>query len=188
MNVVRGSAEQSNTSVLFGGKLILKLFRRLERGPNPDFEIGRYLTEESKFEAIPALAGAIEYAAPAQERCTLAMIQELVPNQGDGWKMTLDELGRYYEQCATLGTSPKRIEGTGSSLLQSSNEDIPAAVRERVGLYIDAAAALGRRTAQMHRALAASTENAAFQPEPLTTQDAAGAGDGAARACTQRVQ
>ena len=127
LKVARGSAEQSNTSILFGGKLILKLFRRLERGPNPDFEIGRYLTEESRFDAIPALAGAIEYAAPAQERSTLAMLQELIPNQGDGWKMTLDELGRYYEQCATLRSSPEEVEAPdGGSLIELSDKDIPA--------------------------------------------------------------
>ena len=67
LKVSRGSAEQSNTSVLFGGKFILKLFRRIEQGPNPDFEIGRYLTEGNRFEGIPALAGGIEYAAPALE-------------------------------------------------------------------------------------------------------------------------
>ncbi len=169
--VTRGSAEQSNTSILFGSKLILKLFRRLERGPNPDFEIGRQLTEAGSFDAIPALAGAIEYAAPAAERSTLAMMQELVPNQGDGWKMTLDELGRFYEHCATMRTSPEELEAADGSLLELSGAEIPASVREKVGLYLDSAAALGRRTAQMHLTLAAPTGNPAFQPEPLTPED-----------------
>ncbi|MCL5743691.1 MAG: maltose alpha-D-glucosyltransferase [Acidobacteria bacterium] len=172
VKVTRSSAEQSNTSILFDGKLILKLFRRLERGPNPDFEIGRYLTEDRKFDAIPLLTGAIEYTAPAQERSTLAMMQELIPNQGDGWKMTLDELGRYYEQCATERTSPDDIETSDAdSLIELSAKDIPPSVEEKVGLYLDAAAALGRRTAQMHLALAVPTENSAFQPEPFTPED-----------------
>jgi maltose alpha-D-glucosyltransferase / alpha-amylase len=172
MKVVRGSAEQSNTSILFGGRLILKLFRRLEHGPNPDFEIGRYLTEHSSFEGIPALAGGIEYGASAGERSTLAMMQELVPNQGDGWKMTLDELSRYYEQCATLRDAHEAhgASDTGT-LIALSAEEIPHSVRQRIGLYIDSAAALGRRTAQMHLALGASTEDAAFRPEPLTAAD-----------------
>jgi len=77
LEVVRGSAEQSNTSILYGDRLILKLFRRLEPGPNPDFEIGRYLTERAGFERIPKLAGAIEYAPDGQEASTLAILQAL---------------------------------------------------------------------------------------------------------------
>ncbi len=172
LKVVRGSAEQSNTSILFGGELILKLFRKIERGPNPDFEIGRYLTEQAGFAAIPALLGAIEYSAPDAERSTLAMLQELVPNQGDGWTMTLDELGRYYEQCALVRPSAEEFEASrNGSILELSESDTPPAVRERVGLYIDAAARLGRRTAEMHLALAAPTEDPAFHAELLAPAD-----------------
>ena len=99
------------------------------------------------------------------------MLQELVPNQGDGWKMTLDELGRYYEQCATLGPSEEPPDGSRGSLFERSAEDISDTVREKVGLYIDSAAALGRRTAQMHLALSAPTDDPAFRPEPLTADD-----------------
>jgi maltose alpha-D-glucosyltransferase/alpha-amylase len=175
LKVFRGSAEQSNTSILFGGHLILKLFRRLERGPNPDFEIGRYLTETRSFDAIPSLTGAIEYATAASERITLAMMQALVPNQGDGWKVTLDELGRYYEQCATLRHSPDDVEAPADgSPFELSANPIPASVRERVGFYLDSAMTLGRRTAQMHLALSAPTANAAFRPEPVTPEDLRG--------------
>jgi maltose alpha-D-glucosyltransferase/alpha-amylase len=172
LKVVRGSAEQSNTSILFGGKLILKLFRRLELGPNPDFEIGRYLTEQSKFEGIPTLAGAIEYTGSGGERSTVSMMQELIPNQGDGWKMTLDELGRYYETCATLRTAPDDLDAARiGTLADLSAHEIPIAARERIGLYLDSAAALGRRTAQMHLALGAPTEDPAFRPEPVNADD-----------------
>jgi maltose alpha-D-glucosyltransferase/alpha-amylase len=175
IKVTRGSAEQSNTSILFGGRLILKLFRRLEKGPNPDFEIGRYLTETRTFDAIPALTGAMEYAAPANDHITLAMMQELIPNQGDGWKTTLDELGRYYEHCATLGNSPDDLHvAEAGSVLELSGAAVPDPVRERVGLYLDSAGALGRRTAQMHLALGAPTEDPAFRPEPLTQEDIRG--------------
>ena len=92
LKVSRSGAEQSNTSVIFGGRLIMKLFRRVERGPNPDFEIGRFLTEEARFPNIPALAGGIEYVRTDGEKSTIAMVQRMVANQGDGWKMTLEEL------------------------------------------------------------------------------------------------
>jgi len=59
--IVRSAAEQSNTSVRFGKRLILKMFRRVEPGPNPDVEIGEYLTERH-FARVPPLVGSISYA------------------------------------------------------------------------------------------------------------------------------
>ena len=57
--VFRG--EQSNTSVVFGDRFVMKLIRKLDVGPNPDIEIGRYLTEKTGFPNIAALVGAFDY-------------------------------------------------------------------------------------------------------------------------------
>ena len=104
LQVRRSSAEQSNTSILFGDRFILKLFRRQEPGVNPDAEIGQYLTEKTNFDRIPPFAGSIEAdgLAAKSKLATLAMLQGLVANEGDGWKWTLEELDRYYETCAPL--------------------------------------------------------------------------------------
>jgi maltose alpha-D-glucosyltransferase / alpha-amylase len=167
----RGSAEQSNTSILFGDKLIMKLFRRQQAGPNPDTEIGRYLTEQTHFTHIAPFGGAIEYMREGQETSTLAMLQGLVSNEGDGWQWTLEELDRYYEASAaenfTLGVVP---DGP-ASLLQLSQGSETEFAREHVGTYLDAAALLGRRTAEMHLALASPTHDPAFKPEPLNSKD-----------------
>ncbi|MGI4756851.1 MAG: maltose alpha-D-glucosyltransferase [Janthinobacterium lividum] len=89
----RGSAEQSNTSLLYDGKLILKLFRRLQTGENPDAEIGRFLTETAHFEHIAPFAGELLYTAPKTgEVTTLGLLQGLVANQGDGWDWTLQSI------------------------------------------------------------------------------------------------
>ena len=167
----RGSAEQSNTSILFGNKLIMKLFRRQQIGENPDTEIGRYLTESSLFTHIAPFGGSIEYVRKGQERSTLAMLQGLVTNEGDGWQWTLDELDRYYEDSAAKNFSQSFTEGQATKLgaISQSRENLPA--REHVGSYLDAAALLGRRTAEMHLALATPTTDAAFAPEPLTAAD-----------------
>jgi maltose alpha-D-glucosyltransferase/alpha-amylase len=167
----RGSAEQSNTSIIFGNKLIMKLFRRQQPGPNPDTEIGRYITESTHFTHIAPFAGSIEYLREGQEPSTLAMLQGLVSNEGDGWQWTLEELDRYYEASAARNFSqPGTAEGPVSLLRLSQAQETEFA-REHVGTYLDAAALLGRRTAEMHLALASPTPDPAFLPEALNSRD-----------------
>jgi maltose alpha-D-glucosyltransferase/alpha-amylase len=151
------SAEQSNTSAIFGDRLIMKLFRRQQPGRNPDVEIGRFLTEETKFENIPPFGGSIEVRRANEEPSTVALLQGLVQNEGDGWQWTLDELDRYYESTAFLRTAATRSEDPAEP------SDVHPDARQYAGLYLDAAATLGRRTAEMHLALA-SGRDAAFSP------------------------
>jgi maltose alpha-D-glucosyltransferase/alpha-amylase len=164
-----GSAEQSNTSILYGKQLILKLFRRLQPGENPDTEIGRFLTEVAHFPRIAPFLGDITLTSPTAESTTLAMLQGLVVNEGDGWQWTLDELGRFYDSCANCPV-PNDL-GTAPSFLADSS--MPDLAREHAGLYLDAAALLGRRTAEMHLALATPTDDAAFTADPFTAEDLA---------------
>ncbi|HET6217037.1 MAG TPA: maltose alpha-D-glucosyltransferase [Acidobacteriaceae bacterium] len=167
----RGSAEQSNTSILFGDKLIMKLFRRQQSGPNPDTEIGRYITESTHFSHIAPFEGSIEYSRKGQEPSTLAMLQGLVSNEGDGWQWTLEELDRYYEASAAENFAQGAIPDGPTNLLQLSTAQETAFAREHVASYLDAAALLGRRTAEMHLALASPTHDPAFMPEPLNSMD-----------------
>jgi maltose alpha-D-glucosyltransferase/alpha-amylase len=166
-----GSAEQSNTSILYDQKLILKLFRRLQPGENPDTEIGRFLTEVAHFPRIAPFLGDIRgQSSPDAEPTTLAMLQGLVENEGDGWQFTLDELARYYESVATC-PPPKNTGSAPTFLEDPSTAHLSDEIREHAGLYLDAAALLGRRTAEMHLALATPTDNTAFTPEPFTAED-----------------
>jgi maltose alpha-D-glucosyltransferase/alpha-amylase len=169
--VRRSSAEQSNTSILYGDRFILKLFRHQESGVNPDVEIGRFLTEQTSFSCIPPFAGSIEYAPnSAAGPSTLAILQGLVANEGDGWKWTLEELERYCETCATIAF-PETSEGKTETSFELSERPPSELARDHVGIYLDLAATLGRRTAEMHLALASSANDPAFAPEPLTGQD-----------------
>src|SRR5207253_2070527 len=85
--IMRG--EQSNTSIRFGNALILKLFRRLQFGPNPDVEIGWFLTERTAFRATPPVVGSLTYVTAGGEEASLAMLQQFEPNRGDAWTTTL---------------------------------------------------------------------------------------------------
>jgi maltose alpha-D-glucosyltransferase/alpha-amylase len=168
LRIWRLSAEQSNTSIVYGSRLILKLFRRLEEGINPDYEIGRYLTEKMGFSRVPAIAGALEYGGPNTPPTTLGLLQALVESQADGWAHATDEVGRFYEHVETRRPPAFRRAATYSALL---SRDVPKAVQDVMGGYLEAAGVLGRRTAEMHLALAADTSDPAFAPEPFTPMD-----------------
>jgi predicted trehalose synthase len=76
--------EQSNTSIIYNDVLVLKIFRRIYIYMNPDYEISRFLTERMKFKNSPAYMGSISVTL-TEGNITLALMQELVPNQGDAW-------------------------------------------------------------------------------------------------------
>lgn len=164
-----GSAEQSNSTVFFGDRLILKVFRRLEPGLNPDFEIGRFLTEQAHFDRIPPTAGAIEYVRQGEPPATVAILQRLVLNQGSGWEHALDGLGRYYEDVANRSDMPPEFGPV--SLLDLAATEPPATVVERLGAALQDAATLGRRTAELHLALASDDHDPDFAPLPMTAED-----------------
>jgi maltose alpha-D-glucosyltransferase/alpha-amylase len=169
--VRRLSGEQSNTSVIFGDRFILKLFRRLESGAQPDCEITRYLTEQQDFAGVPPFGGALEYHSTDVPTATLAMVQRLVPNQGDGWRFMQEELGRFQERALTL-SAPEALGAQGvDGWLEIADTGLSAHMDELLGISDDAAGALGRRTAELHRALATQTDDAAFSPEPMIHDD-----------------
>jgi maltose alpha-D-glucosyltransferase/alpha-amylase len=147
--------EQSNTAVFFGNRLFLKAYRRLRDGVNPELEMGRFLTEKSPYAHIAPVVGAIEYvpAGGGAEPVTLAIMQRFVENQGDLWTITLEHLGR-------LLTGPQRGP-------QADAENAAA------GFHLGRMALLGRRVAELHRALARETGDPLFDPEPVSREDIA---------------
>jgi maltose alpha-D-glucosyltransferase/alpha-amylase len=150
--IQRAPATSSNTLVFYDGRLLLKLFRRLEAGINPDFEIGRFLTEQHPFDRVPAMAGSLVYEpANNAEPFTLAILQAVAPNRGDGWRHALHELDHYFQRVGAGSADPSD--------------------RATIGDYLQAAGVLGRRTAELHAALADPKGGPAFAPEPMTDAD-----------------
>jgi maltose alpha-D-glucosyltransferase/alpha-amylase len=145
-------AQGSNTTVRLGERLFLKVYRRLHAGVNPELEMGRFLTETARFPNVVPLAGAIEYAAADGTSMTLALLQGYVENQGDGWSYTLDYLERFLDNRRTA-------------------PEPPAEAAELHGGYAAILRTLGRRTAELHRALATPSGDKAFDPEPIEHGD-----------------
>jgi maltose alpha-D-glucosyltransferase / alpha-amylase len=161
-------AEQTNTSVVFGKQYILKLVRRLEKGTNPDLEIGRFLTEQG-CDFIPQVAGAIEHRKRKGEPTTLAILQGFVPNQGDAWSYTLDVLKHYFERVAVERSAVEGLSIPGKLLPEPPEEEIPTSVYEAIGPYMETARLLGQRTGNLHRLLASEREDPLFTPETFST-------------------
>ena len=161
-----GSAEQSNTNLIFGELATLKLFRRLSPGENPEVEMTRFLTETAHFQHIPAYLGDLHRAS---DRGTVAFLQAFAVNEGDGWEWTLEQLAQYYDSVAGL-PAPYSV---GAPAALGSSYEVPDEAREHAGLYLEAARLLGRRTAELHVALTTPTSDAAFEAEPFTREDLA---------------
>ncbi|MCA1727757.1 MAG: putative maltokinase, partial [Actinobacteria bacterium] len=162
-------AEQSNTSLVFGDRLILKFFRRMEEGVNPDLEVSRFLSETVAFPHVAPVAGSIEYRRGKSEPATVAIVQKYVPNEGDAWSFTLDSAAQYLEEVVTRRPDRESPLVERPRLLDLAREEPPEIARATIGSYLDSARLLGRRTAEMHLALASSTEDPAFAPEPFTS-------------------
>ena len=151
------SAEQSNSSMLFGNKLFLKLYRKLEDGVNPDVEVTRFLSERGQFTGVPAFGGAIEYHRNRSEPTVVCLLQSAVQNEGDAWALTLGSVGRFYERVLARKADLQNQSAASGALLD-----------ELIGgIYPEKAKLLGQRTGEMHQALASTSDDPAFAPEPF---------------------
>lgn len=166
-----GPATSSNSLVFYGKRMLLKLFRRSTEGVNPDFEIGRFLTERGEFRRVPRMAGALEYHRDGEEPTTLAIVQETMTHRGDGWEHALDVLGRYYERVEARPEGLEVPQADRRSLVELSELSPPPLAREAIGGYLHVATILGRQTAELHTALAGDFVDPAFAPEPLGPDD-----------------
>jgi maltose alpha-D-glucosyltransferase / alpha-amylase len=160
-------AEQSNTSIRFGNCLVLKLFRKLEPGINPDLEIGQFLTEQTTFRHFPRVAGSLEVRRKGQEPLTLGILQEFIANEGDAWSYTLDALGRYFDRALTSWGQRGPVPVPEGSLLDLVDRGPAPEVLEAIGTYLPIVELLGERTAELHIALASGTGKD-FAPEPFS--------------------
>jgi maltose alpha-D-glucosyltransferase/alpha-amylase len=129
-----GSSEQSNTSIVFGEHAIFKLYRRVEEGTNPDVELGRQLTARGFAHTAPLL-GALEYRAGKRESMTVASLQTFVPNQGDAWQYTLDELERFFDRAASARGALNAADASPPTFAEGERE-LPGVVVDTIGAAV----------------------------------------------------
>jgi maltose alpha-D-glucosyltransferase/alpha-amylase len=144
--------EQSNSTALVDNDYVVKVYRKLESGINPEIEIGRFLTDVAGFANTPALLGSVELIED-EKKSAVAIVHSFVENQGDAWTVTSAYLDRFVDEQRLLAASDHPGE---------SEEQIP---------YLRYMSQIGRRVAEMHLALAGSDEFADFAPEPTRPAD-----------------
>ncbi len=157
-------SEHSNASIALGDRMIVKLFRRLENGESPDLEIGRFMAERISFANSPPLIGSIDYRTAQSGPHTVAVLHGYVANQGDAWEYSHSELSRYFERAATREVFVAEPNPVLSEMMGVDAPDDEAS--RMIGAYLEAARLMGRRTAELHLALASRPDDREFAPEP----------------------
>ncbi len=161
-------AEQSNSSIVYGDRFILKLFRHVQAGANPDLEIGRFLTESTDFRNTPPVAGFVEHRAGDGTKSTVAVLHGFVQNEGDAWQHTLDSLGRYFERALAEYRDTTSFPVLTGHPLALAGQEFDRAVNDLMRNYLEDARLIGQRTAELHAALSTDAEDPDFSPEPMT--------------------
>jgi len=163
--------QTQNATLKFADRFVLKFFRRLEEGVSPEIEVGRFIGARAS-ELVPSVAGDLEYRTGRSERQTLAVLQYFVQHEGTMWTHAREELRRFYERALTQGRDMPMPAAPTRPLLEMAFESPSTTeVGDLIGAYRDVGGLLGRRTAELHLALASAPEDPAFAPEPFSSFD-----------------
>ncbi len=158
--------DQSNVSVILGDVAMLKMYRRLREGEQPEIEVSRFLTEVGGFKNTPPFFGSAEYRPSDAPQMGFAAIFGFVRNQGDAWNVILDTLERHVDEFAFLPHEESVASVPADASLSDASESA-------FPYPLNMGAILGKRTGEMHAAFAAPTDDPAFAAEPLGASNVA---------------
>ncbi len=163
------ATHSDRTVSAFGSRLLLKLYRKLEQGPSLEQEALRHLAAVGFDRVLHPLA-VFEYKQSATETSTILVAERLVSNQGNAWDYTLDELGRYYER-ALIARKEVLNVCEDATMFDLIGEKPSHHLADIIGGHLQTAALLGRRTAELHLALANDEDDPNFQTQIMKTSD-----------------
>jgi maltose alpha-D-glucosyltransferase/alpha-amylase len=158
--IFRLSAEQSNSSLIVGNKIIMKIIRKVMEGINPEVEMVRYLTENGYANTPPLLGEIARFDHATGGSHSMIVAQAFVHNQGDAWQYTLNYLNRF-------------VDDVGAGNRDKGDE------AEQLGVYAVFARSMGTRLGELHALLAKPSDDAAFNPQPAQAADVKTWADGA---------
>ena len=156
--------EQSNTSIIYNDKYVLKFFRRIYADKNPDYEMSCFLSEKKEYKNTPAYKGSINIIDSDNVHITIALMQDMVPNQGDAWEYMLNELHKVFSNLELKNIDIKSLP-TNELYSRLQIDDVPPQIIDWVGLNLFLKIqTLANRTAEMHVVLGSEFEDTAFTP------------------------
>jgi len=156
--------EQSNTSLVYNDKYVLKFFRRIFADKNPDYEMSRFLSEKKEFKNTPSYLGSINLVDSENVNITIGLMQEMIPNEGDAWDYTLLQFHKVFSNLEHKKIDVNSLPNT--ALFERLDiKDIPPQIIDWVGLNLFLQIqTLAKRTAEMHICLGSEFEETAFTP------------------------
>jgi maltose alpha-D-glucosyltransferase/alpha-amylase len=165
--------DQAYSIIDFGEDFVLKLFRKLEPGPQPDRELLEFLTDSTTFTNAPRLLGTLEYRRQLneeqEERTTFGILLSYTRNATNGWYYTLDHLGLFFERALALHKEDRRlVDLPVEQSLALASQPVPSVIGELLGGHVEIVRRLGQRTAELHQALSSQADLPDFAPEPFT--------------------
>jgi maltokinase len=157
--------EQSNTSIIINDACVIKFFRRIYTTKNPDYEMSRFLSDKKGFKNTPAYLGSLNIKDSENIITTIALMQELVPNEGDAWEYMLKKLDRVFMNLKEKHINVNHLPDVPMFQRLKIHEVAPEII-DWAGLSVfQNLKQLGVRTAEMHIALGSEFEETAFTPE-----------------------
>ena len=162
------ATEQTNSSMFYDKTFFFKLYRRLEEGVHPELEIGRFLSDRVRFEHAAPMAGVLEYRRAGAESFGIGLLQGFLPSQGDAWNFTLSEIGQFVDRVLAHREETREAQPPATLVPEQRTLELSPALLEMImGFYPEMVALLGKRTAELHQALASRSDDPAFAPEPF---------------------
>ena len=156
--------EQSNTSIVYNEKYVLKFFRRIYADRNPDYEMSRFLSDKKDYKNTPAYLGSVQIKDSDNTNITIGLMQEMVENQGDAWEYMLVEFHKVFSNLEYKNIDISQLPRT-EDFGRLEITDVPPQIIDWVGLNVfTKIQKLALRTAEMHIALGSEFEDTAFTP------------------------
>ncbi len=158
------NAEQSNTTVVYNGEYFLKIYRKLFRDSNPDFELTHQLSERAGYKHSPAFLGSVNLVRPNLYTITLGLMQQRVDNEGTAWDWMQVQVERYFNNVARRKLDMEQIPKV-PLYKPLPAEKLPLTLLDLIGIEtLGRIELLAKRTAEMHLALFQEYENKNFIP------------------------
>lgn len=158
------NADQSNTTIVYNGEFYFKIYRRLFREINPDFELTFFLSERTSFSNSPVFAGSLTWRRKNLPDISIGLMQQKIEHQTDGWPYMLNKMKGFFD---TLEEEDVNLEQLHSPSIYkpTKHANLPENMLYLLGdELLNAVEKLAIRTAEMHVALASGKMERSFVP------------------------